>query len=513
MNIVLITIDSLNRHFLNAYGSSSGIAVQTPNLDAFARKATVFTQHYAGSLPCMPARRELLTGVQEFLWRPWGPLEPFDLPLARVARRAKTITQLITDHYHYFQHGSGGYHDDFHAWEFIRGHEFDAWKIAPREFPENCLAQIAISPVEAARFDFLNRVQYLRNTADFKKEEDFFTPQVLASAINWLDDAREYQKWFLYIDSFEVHEPFYVPEPYVSMYTGEDPTDPYLVKWPHYGYISDGMHPLTERQVAFVRAQYAAKLTMVDRWLGRFLNHIDDSNLWEDTMIIVTTDHGHYLGEHGWIGKPRCPVYNILAHLPLFIWYPGGKRNGQRIDTLTSTVDLYATMYEVLEGTPLLTTHSQSLLPLLAGTSDRIREWVLYGYWGEMVNVTNGTVTYMRAAENPEHTPLFVYSTMLLNAVNPFRPVKMRADMEAGKFLPYVDGPCWRYPRSDQATSDAPVGSMNRDSLLFDTDIDPQQTRNLLGKEPALEAAMADLLRKALTDMQAPEEQFERLGL
>ena len=73
LSVVLIQLDSLNRHFLEVYGNTW---VKTPNLTAFAKRAAVFERHYAGSLPCMPARREIWSGVEEFWWRPWGPLEP-----------------------------------------------------------------------------------------------------------------------------------------------------------------------------------------------------------------------------------------------------------------------------------------------------------------------------------------------------------------------------------------------------------------------------------------------------
>ncbi len=103
------------------------------------------------------------------------------------------------------------------------------------------------------------------------------------------------------------------------MYTTENPLDPDLVTWPFYGRIDEGQSKLTARQVAFVRAQFAGKMTMVDHWFGRILEQLDQLHLWENTVIIVTADHGHYLGEHGWMGKPVAPLYNTLAHTPLMV--------------------------------------------------------------------------------------------------------------------------------------------------------------------------------------------------
>jgi arylsulfatase A-like enzyme len=103
MNVLFISIDSLSRHFLGVHPEISvEFDVEADNLDRFAERTAVFDTHYAGSLPCMPARREWFTGTKEFLWRPWGPIEPFDRTLPEAALHEGILTQLITDHYHYF---------------------------------------------------------------------------------------------------------------------------------------------------------------------------------------------------------------------------------------------------------------------------------------------------------------------------------------------------------------------------------------------------------------------------
>ena len=81
MNVILVLIDSLNRHYLSAYEPTP---VSTPNLNSFADKSWRFDNHFVGSLPCMPARREIFAGRKEMMWRPWGPLEPFDARLPRL---------------------------------------------------------------------------------------------------------------------------------------------------------------------------------------------------------------------------------------------------------------------------------------------------------------------------------------------------------------------------------------------------------------------------------------------
>ena len=86
MNIVMVLVDSLTRNALSAYHPSD---IDTPNIDTFAEKSVRFDNHFVGSLPCMPARREIFSGRKEMMWRPWGPLEPFDARLPDLFRGAR----------------------------------------------------------------------------------------------------------------------------------------------------------------------------------------------------------------------------------------------------------------------------------------------------------------------------------------------------------------------------------------------------------------------------------------
>ena len=125
---VVLLLDSLNRHMLGAYG---GAEFDTPNLDAFARRAVRFDRHFSGSLPCMPARHDILCGALDFLWRPWGSIEIWECAITRVLRKAGVATKLVTDHPHLFETGGENYHAEFSAWDYLRGHESDPWRTRP----------------------------------------------------------------------------------------------------------------------------------------------------------------------------------------------------------------------------------------------------------------------------------------------------------------------------------------------------------------------------------------------
>jgi arylsulfatase A-like enzyme len=105
MRTVCILMDSLNRQMLPAYGNDW---VMTPNFDRLARAGVVFDNHYCGSMPCIPAGRDLLTGRINFLETRWGPLEPWDDTLPAIIReQLGTYSHMITDHCHYFNGGAG----------------------------------------------------------------------------------------------------------------------------------------------------------------------------------------------------------------------------------------------------------------------------------------------------------------------------------------------------------------------------------------------------------------------
>ena len=116
-NAVVVLLDSLNRHMLGSYG---GTEFETPNLDRLAARSVRFERHVTGSLPCMPARHDLLVGAHDFLWRPWGSIELWEQPITADLDHAGVVSMLVSDHPHLFETGGENYHVDFRAWEYER---------------------------------------------------------------------------------------------------------------------------------------------------------------------------------------------------------------------------------------------------------------------------------------------------------------------------------------------------------------------------------------------------------
>ena len=296
-NAIVVLLDSLNRHLLGAYG---GREFDTPNLDAFARRSLRFDRHVTGSLPCMPARHDILCGALDFLWRPWGSIEIWEDSLTALLRRNGVTSVLVSDHPHLFETGGENYHTDFDAWEYLRGHENDPWKTRPDP------SWVGTPSLPAAPGPVPHPYDVSRTW--FREEVDFPGPRTMRAAAEWLiRNAGQHDRFFLFVDEFDPHEPFDTPAPWAQRYD-PDWQGPLLI-WPPYaiGAVERGV--LSRRQARQLRANYGAKLSMIDHWFGQLLGAIDRCGLWEDTLVVVCTDHGHYLGERDLFGKPRVPQF------------------------------------------------------------------------------------------------------------------------------------------------------------------------------------------------------------
>ena len=499
MNVINVLIDSLNFHALQAYQDTH---VQTPNFSRFAERAAIFDNHFISSAPCMPARRELFTGRQEFLWRGWGHVEPWDRHLAAEAGANGCVTQIVTDHYHYWEDKAHGYFEPFHGVEFVRGSENDMWDTAPVDDAPGWARAINRArygnPNSRSRCFDGRGTQYYANARNWLIEEEFPAAQVMSRAADWLEANHEHERFMLWIESFDPHEPFHVPEPYRSMYTGGidspdfNPWPPYQVQEETERFVRNA----SANELAWIRAQYEGNVTMVDAWLGRLWNRMDELNLWDNTAVIVTTDHGHDLCYNG-LDNPTIwakffPHPESHARIPLMIWHPQHPGNGRRINALSNALDVSATLRDMLDIEQPNEPHGRSLMPLLRGETDRHRELLLYGTFAAGCVVSDEDWTLAQSSR-PEG-PLNWYSTTGMNSA---------PDMTSGHFIPGVETPQWRVPAQPRVCPDY-LWSREEFSLA---------PRNLHAQEPARVRRMQELLRAGLAECEAPPETLARLGL
>jgi len=206
MKAVMVMFDSLNRHMLPGYGCTW---THAPNFARLAEKTVTFDRSYVCSMPCMPARRDLHTGRPNFLHRAWGPLEPFDDSMPEILRNHGVYTHLASDHYHYWEDGGATYHTRYKTWEFFRGQEGDPWKaqVAEPKIPE------CVVPREGWlwRQDWVNR-------GFMGSEELQPQPQTFRAGLDFLNRNCEEDNFFLQIETFDPHEPFFTQRKYKDLY-------------------------------------------------------------------------------------------------------------------------------------------------------------------------------------------------------------------------------------------------------------------------------------------------------
>jgi len=362
MNFVVIVSDTFRRDHLGCYGNEW---IRTPNLDRFAGESVVFDRAYAASFPTVPNRRDVFTGRFTFTYSDWAPLPPEEVVLAEVMGRAGYTTMMILDTPHIvakgFNFGRG-----FDGWDWIRGQEQDAWRTSPRDPELPCAPEKMRLPETSVK-------QYLRNVAERRTEADYFVAQTMTRAMVWLEENLGSQPFLLYVDTFDPHEPWDPPQWYVDLYDpgyeGEE------VIYPQYA-ACDFM---SETELKHVRALYAGEVTLVDTWVGKLLARINELGLRDDTMVIFTTDHGFYHGEHGLIGKSllageyysSVPLYEEVARIPLMVRAPG--RQPGRRQAFAQPPDLMPTILDVAGVDIPETVQGQSLAPVVRGEREETR--------------------------------------------------------------------------------------------------------------------------------------------
>ncbi|GIK28375.1 MAG: sulfatase [Anaerolineae bacterium] len=484
MKAIMVMFDSLNRHMLPAYGSEW---IHAPNFQRLAERTVTFERSYAGSMPCMPARRELHTGRYNFLHRSWGPMEPFDVSMPEILKQNGVYTHLATDHQHYFEDGGSTYHTRYSSWEFARGQEGDPWKgqLADPAYHEN-LKKMQIGMF---RQDIINR-QHQPTEAD--------QPQALTfkAGLEFIETNHAEDNWFLQIETFDPHEPFFTHQVYKDLYPhAYDGPD---FDWPDYTRVTE-----TPEQVAHVRYEYAALVSMCDAYLGRVLDAMDKYNLWDDTLLIVNTDHGFMLGEHDWWAKTVQPWYEELIHTPLFIWDPRSRKQGERRESLVQTIDLPATLLEFFGQELPPSMQGRPLRPVIEDDSP-IRETALFGIYGGHVSITDGRFVYMRAPATEANAPLYEYTLMPTHMREMFSVQELQ-HIELAEPFTFTQG-CRLMKIAGRGNQAHQFGT-----LLFDLQADPGQQNPLV--DDALERQWIAHLIEAMRANDAPPEQYERLGL
>lgn len=485
MRAIMLMFDTLNLRMLSSYGCDWTV---TPNFKRLAEKTVVFDNCYSGSLPCMPARRELHTGRYNFLHCSWGPIQPYDDSIPEMLKNNGVYTHLISDHQHYWEDGGATYHHRYNTWEIVRGQEADRWKgvVQEPEYPEH-LGRMW-------RQDVVNRTY-------IKKEEQQPLAQVFNLGIEFLEKNKGQDNWFLHWECFDPHEPFFVVnDEYRKLYP--DNYNGPQFDWPDYKEVTE-----SPEAVQHCRMQYAALLSMCDAYLGKFLDYMDRNDMWKDTAVIVNTDHGFLLSEHDMWGKSAHPWYNEIAHTPLFVWDPTIGEKGVRRSGLVQNIDVAVTLLQMFGMKPTKDMEGVDIRPMLK-EDIHLKDYVLFGLHGGHINITDGDYVYMRApvGENKVYNYTLMPTHMrCLYSVDEMKTASLHPGFSFTKGSPVL-----KIASVEDKTGDTtPKHAM--ETMLFDLRKDPGQKYPIHDEE--IESRMIRAMVELMIKNDAPEEQYVRMGL
>ena len=383
-NVIVVVLDTQRQDYLGCYGNER---IQTPNIDAFAARSTRFTEAFPETLATVNVRRALFTARRVYPsrnWRPlpwylcqspgWEPIRDDEDTLAENLYAAGYHTGFVADTIPYFSPGFNFFRG-FAQWEFIRGQQQDTWK-SPFAVPRETLEKYGLSEERLAniRTDyFVNYMgHHLANTCWERDESDTPTARTFQWATDFVTDNQRAQPFYLVVDSFSPHEPWHAPENYYRMY-GE----PFDRKRPvsiHYGAFADS--GLTQQDVQFLIDNYCGLVSLVDAWFGKFIERLDELDLFDNTAIVLVSDHGTNFRDNprDITGKPEFSMYPGLMNLPLLVSLPGGTGAGQVCERRVYNTDVPATVYELAGVGDHQEIDGRSLLPKITGRGDD-SEW------------------------------------------------------------------------------------------------------------------------------------------
>ena len=380
-NILLITADQWRGDCLSALGHA---CVQTPNIDALIADSLAFDHHYSVCAPCSPARSSLLTGMylqNHRVTRNGTPLDDRHTNFARELRKAGyaptifgyTDTSLdprVHSESDVLQYGYEG---------MLPG--FDEGLLLPSEYPDKWLkwlsekgydfknAEDAFTPdwLDIDLNDATTHKQRQRPAVKYKAEhsQTAFLTQHASDFIDQSSDA-----WCVHLSYFRPHPPFYAPAPYHEMYAPESVPMPIaaicnnkedkwlstargaLGDWPEPGMFEIAGSKDKDHKIRQIRAVYFGLVSKVDHYVGQLIEHLKAIDQYDNTLIIVTSDHGELLGDHGLFGKRG--YFSESYHIPLIIRDPEqqNKTKGHIIHSFTESVDILPTILDWL-GQPI----------------------------------------------------------------------------------------------------------------------------------------------------------------
>ncbi len=388
-NILFISTDQQHYTALGATNPN----IKTPNLDRLAAEGTRFDRAYCPNPTCSPTRASLITGLYPSQHGCWaiGVKLPEDVPTVGCTFQENGYESILVGKAHFQPLKSEPGSESIECQPLLR--DLDFW----RDFHG---PWYGFNHVETARmhaneshagqhYGIWMEEKGLANWRDYFQEwppnpnDKYKGPYYVRGALHWdLPEEYHHTHWigertvaniercveedkpfFLWASFFDPHPPYVVPEPWAGMYDpaemepgrftpGEfDDMPPQHARtreenpdWSDYqepggqGLHGFQSHLHSEEEMRRSMASYYGMMSLIDAEIGRILDYLDEAGLAENTLIVFTSDHGHFLGQHGLIAKGAFH-YEDLLRVPMIVRWPGHVPAGEVSNSLQSLVD------------------------------------------------------------------------------------------------------------------------------------------------------------------------------
>jgi len=412
MNVIVLLLDSLRADHLGCYGNNW---IKTPHIDQLASESMVFDRAYSEGLPTLPFRNAAFTGKYTLTRKGWAALSANDKLLSELLWSREYTSALISDTEHMHRYPHSNFARGFDYVEWIRGNEGDAYRTDPNinvRFDlfetKKSLRNRKVRPADYLQERYR---RYLRNISQWvdtwwDSDENRFIARVFKAAMSWLEREERRDNLFLWIDSFDPHEPFDPTLEFQNLYPVPQYSGPPMCWFGGYADV------LSDAEVGHIRALYAAMISMCDKWLGIFLDKLKQLDMMDNSMIIFLSDHGEFIGERGLFLKEESWPYEELARIPLIIRHPQGLGSGKRHQGFVDTTDLMPTILDFLQvigpnakqvafkpsaAYPAASPdeiEGYSLMPLFSGELERVRDFAVSGWFDVSWRIRNQDWSY-----------------------------------------------------------------------------------------------------------------------